>query len=431
MTVAIRGQLLTFHDDPFVQDLAECMVYESDAIVVMENGIITQVGPADTIDVPAIHYPNCLITAGFVDCHVHYPQTQMIAAYGEQLIDWLNKYTFQVEQAFASKEHGREVAQVYLDECLRNGVTTAMVYCTVHPESVDAFFEESERRNMRNIAGKVLMDRNAPAPLLDTPQQGYDQTKELIARWHGKGRQLYSVTPRFAPTSSPEQLEMTGAVWQEHPGTYLQTHLSENKGELAWVKDLFPQREDYLDVYEHYGFLGPRSIFGHGIHLSERELQRCYESGASLAHCPTSNLFLGSGHFDLKKACCGHHVRVGMGSDLGAGTSFSPLQTLNEAYKVAQMRGYALSAPHAFYLATRGSARALYLEDKVGSVAVGMEADLAILDFHSTPLMKYRMGYCDTLEEALFALMMMGDDRAIRATYVAGKQVELPDGLLG
>jgi guanine deaminase len=359
--------------------------------------------------------------AGFVDCHVHYPQTQIIGSYGEQLIDWLDKYTFVAEQKFASKDHARAVAKVFLRECLRAGTTTAAVYCTVYPQSVDAFFEEAEALNMRMIAGKVMMDRNAPAALTDTPQRGYDESKALIAKWHGRGRQLYCVTPRFAPTSTPEQMEMTGKLWQEHPGTYLQSHVSENRGEVAWVKELYPQREGYLDVYDHYGQLGPRAIYGHGVWLTEQELQRCHDTGTAIAHCPTSNQFLGSGLFNLENARKPQRpVRVGLATDLGAGTSFSMLQTLNETYKVAQLNGAKLSAPLAFYLATRGAAHALYLEDRIGSIGVGMEADVVVLDLKSTPIIEYRMRVCEDLAQALFIQMTLGDDRAVQATYVAG-----------
>ena len=427
---AIRGSVLSFSGDPFQKDIEDYMIYEPDAIIVMADGKITQFGPANTTletlpaDTPITHYQDSIITAGFIDCHVHYPQTQIIGAFGKQLIDWLNKYTFIAEQQFKSKEHSSEVSKVFLHECLRNGTTTTSTFCTVFPESVDAFFEESEKLGMRNIAGKIMMDRNAPDVLTDTPQQGYDETKALIDKWHGKGRQLYCVTPRFAPTSSPEQMEMTGKVWQEHPGTYLQSHVSENLGEVAWVKELYPECSGYLDVYDKFGHLGPHAIFGHGIHLTEEELQRCHDTGTAIAHCPTSNLFLGSGLFNVSNAMKPERpVRVGLATDLGAGTSFSMLQTMNEAYKIAQMNGFPLSSGHAFYLATRGTAKALYLEDKIGSIAPGMEADLVVLDLNSTPIIKYRMEFCKDIQEILFVLMTMGDDRATRATYVAGNLV--------
>jgi guanine deaminase len=428
-TTAVRGAVLTYTGDAFLRGIEETMRYEPDAIIAMADGKITHFGPADKVrpelpaDIPVRDLGKDTLTmAGFIDCHVHYPQTQIIGAYGEQLIDWLEKYTYVAEQQFADKDHAREVAKVFLKECLRAGTTSASVFCTVHPQSVDAFFEEADALNMRMIAGKVMTDRNVPAPLADTPKKGYDESKALLGKWHGKGRQLYCVTPRFAPTSTPEQMEATGALWNEHPGTYLQSHVSENRGEVAWARTLYPERKSYLDVYDHYGQLGKRAIYGHGIWLSEEELQRCHETGTAIAHCPTSNEFLGSGLFNLKNAKKRERpVMVGLATDLGAGTSFSILQTLNAAYKVAQLNGHPLSAFHAFYLATRGSAQSLYLEDKIGSIAPGMEADLVVLDLKSTPIIDYRMRYCKNLEEALSIQMTMGDDRAIKETWVAGK----------
>ena len=426
---AIRGPVLTYTGDVFLEGLDATMRYEPDGIVAMSGGRITHFGPAAQVraglpkDAVVTEYGrDTVIMAGFIDCHVHYPQTQVIGAFGEQLIDWLNKYTFIAEQQFADKEHAREVAKVFLRECLRAGTTSAAVYCTVHPQSVDAFFEESQKLGMRMIAGKVLMDRNAPPELTDTPQKGYDESRALIGRWHGKGRQLYCVTPRFAASSSVEQMEMTGALWSEHPGTYLQSHVSENLAEVAWVKQLYPERKGYLDVYDHYKQLGPRAIYGHGIHLTEQELRRCHDTGTALAHCPTSNQFLGSGLFNLTNAIKAERpVRVGLATDIGAGTSFSMLQTLNETYKVGQLLGNPLSASHAFYLATRGTARALYLEDNIGSIGVGMEADLIVLDLKSTPVIEYRMRHCEDFNEALFIQMTLGDDRAVLATYIAGR----------
>ncbi|MCZ6719088.1 MAG: guanine deaminase [Gammaproteobacteria bacterium] len=425
---AIRGAALTFTDDPFRNPVEDCMRHESDAVIIMADGKITEFGPANEVlpkvpdGVEVTTYSDALILPGFIDCHVHYPQTEIIGAYGKQLIDWLNKYTFVAEQSFKDKDHAHEVAQVFLREGLRCGTTTSTVFCTVNPISVDAFFEESEKLNMRNIAGKVLMDRNAPDALMDTPQQGYEESKELIGRWHNKGRSLYCVTPRFAPTSTPEQMELAGAVWKEHPGTYLQSHVSENLGEIEWVKELYPERNGYVDVYHHYGHLGPRSILGHGVHLTEEEFQVLHDTGTAISHCPTSNLFLGSGLFSVENAMDEKRpVRVGLATDLGAGTNFSQLVTMNEAYKVAQMSGYALSAPHAYYLATRGAAHALYLEDKIGTIAVGMEADLTVLDLNATPILEYRMKYAKDLDEVLFVVMTLGDDRTACATYVAGE----------
>jgi len=430
MKTAIRGALLTFKDDPFVRDLQDCMVYLDDAVVVMEDGKIAAVGAADEIlptlpaELPVTRYPDSVILPGFIDSHVHYPQTEMIAAYGEQLIDWLNNYTFITEQGFADKAHAAEVASVFLKEQHRNGVTSATVFGTVFPQSVDALFEEAARYDMRIMAGKVCMDRNAPAALLDTPQRAYDESKALIERWHGKGRAEYVITPRFAPTSSPEQLEMVGALAAEFPTTLIQSHLSENRGEVEWVKSLFPECRDYTDVYHRYGLLRERAIYGHGIHLSEAELDVLSGTGTAIAHCPTSNFFLGSGYFNVKAARDARRpVKVGLATDLGAGTSFSMLQTMNEAYKAAQLNGFALSAGHAFYLASRGTAEALGLQDRIGSIEVGKEADLAVLNLKSTPIIEYRMKYARDIHEALFVQMTLGDDRAIAATYIAGKQV--------
>ena len=430
MKTGIRGRVVTFTGNPFTHPPHECFETMEDAVVVMEDGVISDVGQAADLkarlsdDVGIEHYPDALILPGFIDCHVHYPQTEIIGAYGKQLIDWLNKYTFVAEQKFDDHDYARKAAMVFLRECLRAGTTTTAAFCTVHPESVDAFFEESEKLNMRNIAGKVLMDRNAPGALTETPQAGYDQTKALIGRWHNRGRQLYAVTPRFAATSSPAQMEATGAVWREHPGTYLQSHLSESTAEIEWVMGMYPQRKNYVDVYAHYGQLGPRSIYGHGIHLSEAELRILHDTGTAIAHCPTSNLFLGSGLFDLGRAMAPERpLRVGLATDLGAGTSFCQLVTMNEAYKVAHLKGFSLSPLHAFYMGTLGTARALYLDDKIGSISVGKEADLIVLDLKATALLEHRLQYARDIEEVLFVLMTLGDDRAIRATYIAGRKL--------
>jgi len=430
-SLALRGAALTFVDDPGRVGVDAAMRHEPDAIVAMADGRIAHFGPASAV---ATQLPpgtriqsngrDTLMLPGFVDCHVHYPQIGIIGAHGEQLLDWLNKYTFVAEQKFADAAHARETARVFLKECLRAGTTTAAVFCTVHPQSVDAFFEESSALNTRMIAGKVLMDRHAPAALMDTAQRGYDESKTLIARWHGHGRQLYAVTPRFAASSTPGQMDMAGQLWREHPGTWLQSHVAENRAEVEWIRALYPERQDYLDVYDTHGQLGARSIYGHGIWLGERELQRCHDTGTALAHCPTSNEFLGSGQFNLRNALkTSRPVRVGLGTDLGAGTSFSPLQTLNQAYKTAALLGNGLDAPLAFYLATRGSARALYLDDRIGSLAPGMEADLLVMDLKSTPAIEFRLRSCESFEEMLFVQMTLGDDRAIRETWVAGVRV--------
>ena len=429
MKTAIRSAMLTFKKDPFFHEMEECLVYESDAVIVMEGGKITQVGRAQDIlpsldGVEVKHYTDSIIIPGFIDSHVHYPQTEIIGAYGEQLLDWLNNYTFIAEQGFKNKEHASEVAKVFLKEQFRNGVSSSTVYCTVFPQSVDAIFEEAEKYDMRIMAGKVCMDRNAPEALLDTPQRAYDESSALIKKWHNKGRAEYVITPRFVPTSTPEQMEMMQALAAENPDMLIQSHVSENVNEVAWVKDLCPKAKDYTDAYAQYGLVRPRAIYGHGIHLTDRELSVFSETGAAVAHCPTSNFFLGSGCLNVKKLRDKNRpVHVGLATDLGAGTSFSMLQTMNEAYKAAQMNGTPYTSLHSFYLASRGTAEALGLQDKIGTIAVGMEADLTVLNLKSTPIIDYRMKYAKDLEEALFIQMTLGDDRAIAATYVSGKEV--------
>ncbi|KAA9134119.1 guanine deaminase [Marinihelvus fidelis] len=427
-TSAIRGPALTFTGDPFQAGLEDTLVYESDAIVAFGGGLITHFGPAGHVqpqlpaDLAITSYgPDALISAGFIDSHVHFPQTPMIAAFGEQLLDWLNRYTFPTERKFADKAFAASVADVFLRENLRNGITTSCVYGTVFPQSVDALFEAAERLGMRLAAGKVMMNRNAPPDLLDTTQSSYDDSLALIRKWHGRGRLMYAITPRFAPTSTQEQLDAAGQLWDAFPDVYMQTHLSETTREIEWVSELFPGHAGYLDVYDHSKLCRPRAVFGHCIHLTDDELHAMHCTGSAIAHCPTSNFFLGSGCFDLYRAMDhGRPVRVGLGTDLGAGTSFSIFETLNAAYTAAQTHGQALTAGHAFYLATRGTARAMYLEDKVGSIATGMEADLVVLDMKSTPIIDYRMKFAEDIHDALFIQMIMGDDRAVQATFING-----------
>ncbi|QIJ01921.1 guanine deaminase [Stutzerimonas balearica] len=425
---AYRAALLHCLADPREVGIERSHEYFEDGLLVVADGKVAQIGhaaellPTLAAGTEVVEYPNALITPGFVDTHIHYPQTGMIASYGEQLLDWLETYTFPTERAFADKAHAGEVAGVFLDELLRNGTTTALVFGSVHKESVDAFFEACEKRNLRMIAGKVLMDRNAPDYLTDTAETGYADSKELIERWHGKGRLHYAVTPRFAPTSTPEQLALAGQLFKEYPDLYMHTHLSENRKEIEWVRELFPERQGYLDVYDHHGLIGARSVFAHGVHLCDEECQRLGETGSAVAFCPTSNLFLGSGLFDLEKVE-DFGVRVGLGTDVGAGTSFSQLQSLNEAYKVMQLQGKKLDPFKSLYLATLGGARALYLDDRIGNLQPGKDADFVVLDYQATPLIDYRLRQARTLEEKLFALTILGDDRAVKETFAAGESV--------
>ncbi|MEO8508013.1 MAG: guanine deaminase [Betaproteobacteria bacterium] len=427
---ALRGGLVTFNDDPFVAGVAAACRYEPDALVVMRDGRIVDCGAAALVaarlpeGVPVTSYAHALITAGFVDTHVHYPQLPIIGAGGKPLLEWLSGYTFPVEERYADAAYARSVAVTYLRENLRHGITTAAVFCTVHAASADVLFEEAAALDLRLIAGKVLMDRNAPEALLDTAQRGYDDSKALIARWHGRGRLAYAVTPRFAATSTPAQLDLAGALKREHPDVYVQSHLSENLAEVALVSSLFPQASSYLDVYARHGLTGPRTIYGHGVHLSESDFGFLHQSGTALAHCPTSNNFLGSGHFRLCAAKDARRpVRVGLATDLGGGTSFSILRTMQAAYEVAQASGSPLPPSSALYLATRGAAQALDLDDRIGSIAPGMEADLAVLDLESSPLIEFRMRDVADFDEALGVQMALAGERVVRSTYVAGRCV--------
>ena len=425
---AIRGHIVTFTGDPFFHPANESLRDIPDGLILVQDGITQAVGPYASLmaqldkNVVVTTYSDGLITAGFIDMHTHYVQASIIASFGKHLIDWLNHYTFPEEARFSNREYATTIARIFFDELLRNGTTTALVFCSVSPQSVDAFFEEASRRNMRMLGGKVLMDRNAPPPVLDTVQSGYDASKRLIAQWHGYGRNTYAITPRFAPTSSEAQLEAAAALHREHPDTILQTHVSENIAEVDWVQSLYPNRQGYLDVYDHFGLLGSRTVLAHGVHLTARENARCSETGTAIAHCPTSNSFLGSGLFRVELAKDTEKpIRVGLGTDIGAGTRFSMLETMGEAYKVAEMTGFSLDGVKLLYLATLGAAESLGIADKVGSIAVGKEADFVVLDTKATPLLAFRSQQVESLQEQLFLLEILGDDRAVAATYIAGE----------
>lgn len=421
---AVRASILHFVADPAEAGEAAAEYFD-DGLLILADGKVAALGPSDALlpglpeAVKLIDRRGHLLMPGFIDTHIHYPQTDIIASHGAQLLDWLNTYTFPAERRFEDVAVARESAGFFCDELLRNGTTSALCFATVHPQSVDAIFEAAAERNMCMLAGKVMMDRHAPDFLTDTAESSYRDSKALIERWHGRGRALYAVTPRFAPTSSERQLELAGRLLEEHPGDYLQSHVAENRDEVAWVAELFPWARSYLDVYDHFGLLRPKAIYAHCIHLDAADRERMAASGAAMAFCPTSNLFLGSGLFDLEAAGA-FGVKVGLATDVGGGTSFSMLQTLNEAYKVAQMAGQNLSPWRAFYLATLGSARALELEQRIGSLAPGCDADFVLLDLAATPLMARRMEKAGNLAERLFALMMLGDDRAVAESYVAG-----------
>ncbi|KAB0572724.1 MULTISPECIES: guanine deaminase [Brucella] len=425
----IRGRVLTFRDEPQSLDDSQSYRYIEDGAVLVENGRITRLGDYAEISAEAgsgvkvaDHRPH-LILPGFIDTHIHYPQTQVVASYAANLLEWLNTYTFVAEQKFADEQHAEFIAERFLDELIRHGTTTAVAYCSVHPQSVDAYFRASQHRNMRMLGGKVMMDRNAPPALCDTAQSGYDDSKQLIARWHGKDRLDYVITPRFAITSTPEQLEASQALAREHPECFIQTHLSENHEEIEFTKSLYPDAPDYLGIYEHYGLLGSKTLLGHSIHLEEREVQVMAETGSVAVFCPTSNLFLGSGLFDRDRLKASG-VRMAVATDVGGGTSFSMLRTMDEGYKVLQLRGSRLNPFQSFYMMTLGNARALSMEDKIGTLDEGTEADIVVLDSAATSPMRLRMAAGATLEQELFLLQTVGDDRAIVETYIAGKPLK-------
>ena len=423
---AYRAQLLTFRDDP--AHAADGAVFEEDGLLIVEDGRVVAAGAYAALRARLAPDANIkmmrdkLIVPGFIDSHIHYPQTDMIASPAPGLLPWLNTYTFPTEREFGNPSHARETASFFLDELLACGTTTALVYCTVHKESADAFFTESESRNLRMVAGKVLMDRNCPEFLRDTAQSGYDDSAELIARWHNRGRQQYALTPRFAPTSTEAQLEACGVLARAHQDVFIQSHVAENTDEIKWVESLFPGHRSYLDIYDHYDLLRRRAVYGHCIYLDDADRKRMAETGAVASHCPTSNLFLGSGLFDFDKAGAAN-MPVALATDVGGGTSFSMLQTMNEAHKIARLTGHHLTATRMFWLSTTGAAKVLDLDDRIGTLAPGSEADFVVLDPAGTPLLARRTARAGSLEELLFAFALLGDDRAVFETYAAGNCV--------
>jgi guanine deaminase len=423
---AHRGALLHFLSDPGAHDDPASFEFIEDGLLLINDGLIAAIGPASALlstlpaDMPVIEHGDNILLPGFIDTHIHYPQTDVIAAGGRQVLDWLENYTFPVEGKFADAAHATEVAEFFLDELARNGTTTAMVFGTVHKISVDSFFTAASKRQLRMIAGKVLMDRNCPAYLRDSAVNGERESRELLETWHRQQRLLYAITPRFAPTSSVAQLQAAGRLARQFPDAYIHSHLAESRDEVAWVRQLFPDARSYLDVYEQYGLLRERALYAHCIHLDATDRARMAATGASAAFCPTSNLYLGSGLFDIA-ATDDSGMRFAIATDVGGGTSFSMLRTLSEAYKVAQLLGQRLSPLRAFYLATLGGARCLGLDHCIGRFAVGNEADFIVLDRKATPLMARRCASASNVSETLLILMTLGDDRAIAATYIMGQ----------
>lgn len=421
---AYRAQIFHLVDDPHRDK--DAYQYFKDGLLIIEDGHVKAVGPyrklAKTLNprTPVKYFPNHLLVPGFIDTHIHYPQVDIVASYGEQLMDWLDTYTYPAEIAFADDKKATQTARFFIKELLRNGTTSALVFATVHEGATDALFAEAQKRKLRLIAGKVLMDRNAPKTLCDGKDLGKAASNRLIKKWHGKDRLGYAITPRFALTSSPEQLAMAGALKARHKDVHVHTHMSENKAEIAAVAAAFPKAKDYLDIYERYGLVGDKTVLAHGIHMSTDMCKRLSGSGASISLCPTSNMFIGSGLFNLAKLRR-HNVRHALGTDIGAGTSFSLLATMNAAYSVCQFRELSLSPLEAFYMATLGGAKVLGMDKYVGNFEVGKEADFTLLDFACTPLIQRRLRSAQSLHEMLFALMILGDDRAVAETYVMGR----------
>jgi len=429
---ALRGPMVRFADNPCVAG-PSALQYDTDGLLVMQHGRVIARGHApDLLDawkdrVQPVDHPHGLIVPGFVDTHLHMPQVGVMGAYGRQLLDWLSDYTFPNEARFADPTVCADEARIFVDALLSHGVTTGCVFCTIHPESVDALFTASEVHGMRMVAGKVMMDRNAPADLRDTAQSSFDDSLALLQRWHGRGRARYAVTPRFAPTSTEAQLEAAQALVKAADGLHVQSHVSENPDEVAWVRGLFPQDDHYMGVYARYGLVGRRAIHAHGVHLTDAEWALLRDTDTALSHCPTSNLFLGSGLFDLRRSI-EDGVRVGLASDIGGGTSLSPLRTMGEAYKVAQLRGHSISAAELWWLHTVGAARALDMDDEVGGLDVGQEADAVVLDWSDVPLWAHRLSRARDVHEQLFFLAACADERAVAETWVAGRRVFSRDG---
>ena len=427
---AFRGSILHCLADPGEASNPTAWEYFEDGLLVIEGGMVAAVGEAATLEATlpetaaVTDYRGKLIVPGFIDCHVHFPQLDIIGSFGAQLLDWLNQYAYPAEAKFADVAYAREVACAFVEELLRNGTTTALVFGTVHAHSADAIFEVAESKGMRLVAGKVLMDSNCPENLRDDPESAYSDSKALIEKWHGRGRLGYAITPRFALTSSAEQLAAAGRLAAEHPDVWIHTHLAENLEEVAEIARRFPESRSYLDVYDGFGLLREKSVFAHCLHMDHEDRRCMAMKGGAAAFCPTSNLFLGSGLFDLP-AMRAAGVSSGLGTDVGGGTSLSLLRTASEAYKVLHLQEHALPSMQALYLATLGAAEALRLDDRLGNFESGKEADFVVLDFEGSTLTARRSAAADSIEEKLFALMTLADDRHVTATYLLGNLVAM------
>jgi guanine deaminase len=424
--LVLRSRIAHFLDEPSSD--GSNVEYLEDGVLCIKDGKVVLCSDAGKAAREGFDLRRCehlarqLIVPGFIDTHVHSTQIDVIASYGAQLLDWLENYTFPAEAKYRDEAHAVKAAEDFLDYCLAVGTTTTFAFTTSYRQSTEALFQAAFDRQMRLVAGKVLMDQNALPALQDTPASGYADSVQLIRNWHGRGRLGYAVTPRFSGTSSVEQLRQTGRLLQEHPDVWLQTHLSENLAEVDWLKSVHPDARDYLDTYQQYGLVTDRSIFAHCIHLSEDEVTRLADEGGRVAFCPTSNLFLGSGLMPIEQLRSAG-IPVTIATDVGGGISLSMLTTLGEAYKVCQMQGYSLHPYAAFYMATLGNARAVHLDQYIGNFEPGKEADFIVLDPEATPIIKRRLCQTRSLEEELFVHMIMGDDRSVERTYCHGVEL--------
>lgn len=422
-SIAIRAKIFHFINQHEYE-------YYSDGLLVVINGVVEELGSFSDLRnrwqgvLPFLEKKDQLLMPGFVDGHIHAVQNGVMASYGAQLIDWLNKFTFPYEKQFAQKDFCKKDIGLFFQEMLKNGTTTAAIYSSVHQNSIEAIMEEAINKNMRIIAGKTNMDRNAPEELLENSDNLMVQSENLIEKYHKSHRISYALTPRFAITSSKMQLEQLAKLKSKYPYIHVQTHISENHEEIAQVSQLFPERDNYVDVYDHYKLLGKSTLLGHAIHFSEKEWARTKESGASIVHCPSSNLFLGSGLFNMQK-CISEQIPLALGSDVGGGPSFSMLKTAAAAYQIAALRGDSKpTAFNLFYLLTLGGAQALGLENKIGNFAKGKEADFVLIDTKKPSALKQRISDDLPLEELLFALLFLGDEQSISATYLMGISME-------
>ncbi len=420
MTKVILGQVVAFGAT------AEAISHEQrGAIAVGDDGTILFRGPLSLLprafdQAPREDHGQKLLMAGFVDAHIHFPQYRMLAAAAADLLDWLSRYTFPEEARYADHAYAAAAAEIFLANLFQNGTTSALAFCSSHKTCAEALFAAAQSRNMALITGKTMMDRNAIPAVEDDPEQSAKDTLDLHKAYHGKGRLRHAVTPRFAITSTEKQLRLAGEVLKDCKGALMQTHLSESPGELAFVKQLFPNDRDYTAVYERFGLLTDHSLFAHGVHLSDSEVARLSEAGGTILHCPTSNNFLGSGLMSMNHL---KTVQIGLATDVGGGTSYSMLQTMGEAYKVQMLTGKKLKAAELFFLATLQNARALRIDAETGSLDVGKYADIVVLDPEATVVLKARHELSNSIEDVLFALALLGDDRAVAATYVAGQRL--------